>query len=159
MDRPAYRSSTHMHPMLSFPPLTILFLTRIGVRFQQLLHSHSQRRPFFRGSPGNGPWQNGSCFTPLLHIALNGGLRYLEEINDFCPRCPVVNGTKYLLSYLLRICSHAFIVSPGPFFSQVTGVNKLPLETEPEGQRRTSQWPDHCARLLLPVSPNISIHR
>jgi hypothetical protein len=127
MDGPAHRSSTHVHPMLSFPPLTILLLTRIGVRFQQLLHSHAQRRPFFRGSPGNGPWQNRSCFAPLLHIALNGGPRYLEEINDFCPRCPIVNCTKDLLSYILRICSHASIVSPGSLFQQAARVHKLPV--------------------------------
>lgn len=128
MDRPAYRSSAHGYPMLNFPPLAILCLIRIGVRFQQRLHSHSQRRSFPRRATWNGSGQDGSGLAPLLEIALDRGSRYLEEIDDLCSRCPFVNCTKYSLPSVLRICSHASIVSPGSFFPQVTGVHKLPLQ-------------------------------
>src|SRR5260370_30069686 len=95
---------------------------------QQFLHAHSQRGFFSRRASGNGSWQNVSCLTSLLQVALDGRPRDLETFDDLGAGYPLINGTKDLLSHLLRVCSHAFIVSPGSFFPQATGVHKLPLE-------------------------------
>ena len=114
--------------MLRLPPLAILLLAGFGVGFQQLLHAHLQRGFFSRWTSGNRPWQPGSGLTPLFEVALDRRPRYLKPFDDLGAGYPFVNGAKDLLSHLLRICSHASIVSPGSFFLQATGVNKVPLE-------------------------------
>src|SRR5256885_7304943 len=95
--------------------------------FQQLLHSPLQGHSFLRGPPWNGPRQNGSCFASLLHIALDGHPRHLEEIHDLRSGDPFVNCAKHLLSHILWIGSHTPILSPGSSFLQAL-VNKLPLQ-------------------------------
>ena len=97
--------------------------------FQQLLHSPLQGHSFLRGPPWNGPRQNGSCFASLLHIALDGRPRYLEEIHDLRSGDPFVNCAKHLLSQILWIGSHSPILSPGSSFLQAL-VNKLPINSD-----------------------------
>jgi hypothetical protein len=126
MNRPTHRCSAHLHAMLSFPPLAIVLLARIGVCFQQLLHSHLQGHSFLRRPPWNGPRQNGSCFASLLQIALDGRPRHLEEIHDLHSGDSFVNCAKHLLSQILWIGSHTPILSPGSIFLQAL-VHKLPL--------------------------------
>ncbi len=127
MNRPTHRCSAHLHAMLSFPPLAIVLLARIGVCFQQLLHSHLQGHSFLRRPPWNGPRQNGSCFASLLQIALDGRPRHLEEIHDLHSGDSFVNCAKHLLSQILWIGSHTPILSPGSIFLQAL-VHKLPLQ-------------------------------
>src|SRR5215472_10352956 len=99
MDGPAHRSSAHSHAMFSFPPLTILVLAGLGMGLQQLLHPHVQRGFFPRRTPWNGSWQNVSCLTPLLQVALDGRPRHLETLDDLNSGYPLVNSTKNLLSH------------------------------------------------------------
>jgi hypothetical protein len=126
MDRPAHRSSAHVHTMLSFPPLTIVLLARLGACFQQLLYSPLQGHSFLRGPPWNGPRQNGSCFASLLQIAFDGRPRHLEEIHDLHSGDSFVNCAQHLLSQILWIGSHTPILSPGSIILQAL-VNKLPV--------------------------------
>ena len=104
-------------------------LSGFGVGFQQLLHAHLQRCFFSRRTPGNESWQNVSGLTPLLEVALDRRPRYRKTFDDLGAGYPLVYCVKNLLSHLLRICSHASIVSPGSFFPQATGVHKLPVES------------------------------
>jgi hypothetical protein len=104
--------------MLSLPPLTIFSLASLGVGFQQFLHAYVQRGFFPRRTPGNGSWQNVSCLTPLLQVALNGRPRHLEAFDDLGSGYSLVNCAKNLLSQLLSICSHVSIMPSGSIFSQ-----------------------------------------
>src|SRR5207244_12784968 len=65
-----------------FPPLTLFSLASLGVGFQQFLHAYLQRGFFPPRTPGNGSWQNVSCLTPLLQVALHGRPRSEEHTSE-----------------------------------------------------------------------------
>src|SRR5437879_8811141 len=98
---PTHGGRTHPHAVFSFPPAAIVLHSRTRMSFQQFLQAHLYRCSFFRGPSWNGPRQNGAGFPSLLHIALNGSSRHLEEIDDLCSWLPFVHRAKHSLPQVL----------------------------------------------------------